>query len=144
MYPDSQAKGSVRITYSELRRLRHPGRVTTPRNLLLNDQLVDYYVQMLLHEKLSLAARKRVHIFNSFFLKRLRLSLRGKHDPELKSIMKWVQAWYPSPTLTNRPTERAMNRRAGHSPDGMHRCISPICPVGYAFPSYRRLDRLTS
>ena len=91
IYPDPQAKGSIRLTYGDLRRLVHPGKVKTAENYLLNDMLVDYYVQLLIGERLDEETKKRVHIFNSFFLKRLRSSLIGKHDSELKSLMKWVQ-----------------------------------------------------
>ena len=92
VYPNKETKGCIHLTYGDLRRLRHAGKMASTQDWLLNDCLVDYYVQALLIDKLSAAARARVHIFNSYFMKRLRASVVGKTDPDLKLVLKWVQA----------------------------------------------------
>ena len=99
VFPKAPAKESISIYYSDLRRLRpilpHPD----SSNLLLNDTLVDFYVKYLtasarpacgaqLLPGLDDAARSRVHVFNAFFLKRLRALFLAKED--LTPLLKWV------------------------------------------------------
>lgn len=104
-FPTAAGKDSIELTYDDLRRLRRPtGQVQAPELLLLNDNCIDFYVKYLsladgpprapaacrsLLPGLLAAARPRVHIFNSFFLKRLRMVLSKKHD--LSGMLKWVQ-----------------------------------------------------
>ena len=104
-FPSAAAKDSITLTYGDLRRLRQPqGKVQAPESLLLNDNLVDFYVKYIsaavgpsqepgicrsLLPGLTAAARDRVHIFNAFFLKRLRMTLSQKKD--LSGLLKWVQ-----------------------------------------------------
>ena len=100
-------KGTIELTFGELRRLRPPGECVIAEQLLLNDSLVDYYVQLLTQEKLKPDVRSRVHIFNSFFLRRLRSSIAGKRDPNLTELMRWVQVRHTPPPPNPRRVRRA-------------------------------------
>jgi len=101
-FPPAPSKESITLCFSDLRRLRpvmpHPG----TEHLLLNDTLVDFYVKHLSRPAASLpgcssqllpgldeATRSRVHVFNAFFLKRLRTNLlKGK---DLTPLLKWTK-----------------------------------------------------
>ena len=104
--PSGSAKETITLTYGDLRRLR-PSDGTAQAfiptdQLLLNDQLVDFYVKYLLQPLpeqpptckqllpgLSDKSRERVHIFNAFFLKRLRLTINKGRD--LDAMLKWTK-----------------------------------------------------
>ena len=98
-FPDVEAKERITLTYADARRLKSGARGAAPETLLLNDNLVDFYVKYLLSaprpscEKfipgLSADKRARIHIFNAFFLKRLRMNLRKGLG--LESMLKWVR-----------------------------------------------------
>ena len=104
-FPLKPAKGeeSVTIRYGDLRRLRPPGfemkdmhRAHT-EELLLNDNLVDFYVKYLSNDApasikhllpgLSANFRERVHIFSSFFLKKLKEKINRRQD--LTPLLRW-------------------------------------------------------
>ena len=97
-YPTKGAKGSIMLTYGDVRRLRRHGAAVAPEQLLLNDSLVDFYVKYLMEHSnqfadagiggLTAPARERVHVFNAFFLKRLRLSIQ---KGTLDGMVKWAQ-----------------------------------------------------
>ena len=132
-----EVKGSITLTYGDLRRLRPHDPYLLANQLLLNDSLVDYYVQLLIREKLKEEVRGRVHIFNSFFLKRLRNSIVGKVDPDLVKLMKWVQVaamhLNSRPALTL-PASRALSR-------GLRRLPSPCThPARSTSTSSRRIS----
>ena len=100
-FPPKGHKESITLCFSDLRRLKpilkHPG----TEHLLLNDTLVDFYVKHLSRPAAALpgcsaqllpgldeATRSRVHVFNAFFLKRLR-TLHLK-DKDLTPLLKWT------------------------------------------------------
>ena len=104
-----KAKESVTLTFGDLRRLV-PKTGFKPAcfsddQLLLNDSLVDFHIRWLLTPRpklpeqpallqqlmpgLDASVQDRVHIFNSFFLKKLRqLTLEKK---SLQPLLKWVR-----------------------------------------------------
>ena len=98
----------VTLTFGDLRRLRPRSmnliHESTSDELLLNDNLVDFYVKYLsiahkpdkvpdkvkaLMQGLSAEDHSRVHVFNSFFLKRLKTTINQGRDPA--ALLKWTQ-----------------------------------------------------
>ena len=96
------AKYPLRITYGNLRRLRQStGKVSVPETLLLKDEVVNFYCKYLqdgppkepshcarLLPGLDAMTRKRVHIFDTYFLTKLRDLLSKKKD--LSRLLRWV------------------------------------------------------
>ena len=97
-FPPKGHKESITLCFSDLRRLRPILKHPSAEHLLLNDTLVDFYVKHLSRPAAALptlqlpgldeATRSRVHVFNAFFLKRLRTNLLK--DKDLTPLLKWT------------------------------------------------------
>ena len=65
--------------------------VLPTEGMLLNDTLVDFWVKYYTAKLLTDEQRRRVHIFNSFFMKRLRGAHSSGNTSDLSALLKWVQ-----------------------------------------------------
>ena len=88
IYPENNKEG-ITLTYGEWYRLQPLGESVSSEQLLLNDTLVDFYIKHLLSAVLSEEEQRRVHIFSSFFFKRLKAAIGN--EAAMRGMLKWVQ-----------------------------------------------------
>ncbi|XP_032952403.1 sentrin-specific protease 6 isoform X1 [Rhinolophus ferrumequinum] len=78
VYPPPPAKGGISVTNEDLHCLSE--------GEFLNDVIIDFYLKYLVLEKLKKEDADRIHIFSSFFYKRLNQRERRNHDTTNLSI----------------------------------------------------------
>ena len=97
-FPSRDAKGYISLTFADVQRLESGAHGAPSKTLLLNDNLVDFYIKYLSGPPQQLCAkfipgldeksRSRVHMFSAFFLKRLTKTITKGLD--MGAMMKWV------------------------------------------------------
>ncbi|PNJ51679.1 SENP6 isoform 5 [Pongo abelii] len=78
VYPPPPAKGGISVTNEDLHCLNE--------GEFLNDVIIDFYLKYLVLEKLKKEDADRIHIFSSFFYKRLNQRERRNHETTNLSI----------------------------------------------------------
>ncbi|XP_048656236.1 sentrin-specific protease 6 isoform X5 [Marmota marmota marmota] len=78
VYPPPPAKGGISVTNEDLHCLSE--------GEFLNDVIIDFYLKYLVLEKLKKEEADRIHIFSSFFYKRLNQRERRNHETTNLSI----------------------------------------------------------
>uniref|UniRef100_A0A8C8YY70 Sentrin-specific protease 6 n=1 Tax=Prolemur simus TaxID=1328070 RepID=A0A8C8YY70_PROSS len=78
VYPPPPAKGGISVTNEDLHCLNE--------GEFLNDVIIDFYLKYLVLEKLKKEEADRIHIFSSFFYKRLNQRERRNHETTNLSI----------------------------------------------------------
>ncbi|XP_048209620.1 sentrin-specific protease 6 isoform X3 [Perognathus longimembris pacificus] len=78
VYPPPPAKGGISVTNEDLHCLSE--------GEFLNDVIIDFYLKYLVLEKLKKEDAERIHIFSSFFYKRLNQRERRNHETSNLSI----------------------------------------------------------
>ncbi|XP_069866671.1 sentrin-specific protease 6 isoform X1 [Dipodomys merriami] len=78
VYPPPPAKGGISVTNEDLHCLSE--------GEFLNDVIIDFYLKYLVLEKLKKEEADRIHIFSSFFYKRLNQRERRNHETSNLSI----------------------------------------------------------
>ncbi|KAM6166463.1 sentrin-specific protease 6 isoform 4-T4 [Erethizon dorsatum] len=78
VYPPPPAKGGISVTNEDLHCLSE--------GEFLNDVIIDFYLKYLVLEKLKKEEANRIHIFSSFFYKRLNQRERRNHETTNLSI----------------------------------------------------------
>ena len=88
-----EQREAIRVTYGDMHRLLPAAHhmVVPTEGMLLNDTLVDFWVKYYTATLLTDEQRRRVHIFNSFFMKRLRGAHSSGNTSDLSALLKWVQ-----------------------------------------------------